>query len=52
MCVLVCLLSLSKKHVLSPASLISIKEMFECEVRWSLLDRSRIKVSGGMCVIV
>ena len=52
MCVLVCLFSLDKKHVLSPASLNLIKEQFECEVKWSLLVRSGIKVSGGMCVIV
>ena len=52
MCVLVCLFSLDKKHVLSPASFNSIKEQFECEARYSLLDRSGIKVNGGMCVIV
>ena len=49
MCVLVCSLSIDKKHVLSPASFNSIKEQFECEVKWSLLVRSGIKVSGGVC---
>ena len=49
MCWLVCSFSLNKKYVLSPASLNLIKEQFECEVKWSLLVRSGIKVSGGVC---